>query len=240
MSSTASQWPCPQPPTTASTRWRLVKSTAACRHRGWTGPGGCAQSSTETEVQSSRRCRALRVVGVLAGRRSGSSGTMWSRLSTSCGLLPWCVFSMFLCRRWWNSCQTSSSSSPRVAVEPVFAVPKIFSEDIPTRTLAREPQLAEQLVEVPTILFFLKQTVETPVPRGRGRLQGFLPDQNPTAQLAEQLVDIPVFGGGLQGFRPGQGSTASSSSSVSRSPTDWLNTAGEAFQGFFSHFFPTR
>ena len=39
MSSRASQWPCPQPPTTASTRWRLVKSTTACGHRGRTGPG---------------------------------------------------------------------------------------------------------------------------------------------------------------------------------------------------------
>ena len=39
MSSRASQWPCPQLPTTASTRWLLVKSTTACGHRTRTGPG---------------------------------------------------------------------------------------------------------------------------------------------------------------------------------------------------------
>ena len=38
MSSRASQWPCPQQPTTASTRWRLVKSTTAHGHRRRTGP----------------------------------------------------------------------------------------------------------------------------------------------------------------------------------------------------------
>ena len=46
MSSRASQRPCPQPPTTATTRWRLVKSTTA--------RGGCEQSSAETEVQSTQ------------------------------------------------------------------------------------------------------------------------------------------------------------------------------------------
>ena len=65
--------------------------------------------------------------------------------------------------------------------EQVIDVPKIFVDDIPPRTSVREPQLAEQLVEVPTILYFLK-----------------LP-------IAEQIVDIPVPGGGrrlagLQGF----------------------------------------
>ena len=55
--------------------------------------------------------------------------------------------------------------------EQVIDVPKISLEDIPTRTPAREPQLAEQWVEVPTILYFLKQTVDIPVPRGRGRRQ---------------------------------------------------------------------
>ena len=53
--------------------------------------------------------------------------------------------------------------------EQVIDVPKIIYEDIPSRTPLREPQLAEQLVEVPTILCFLEQTVDIPVPRGRGR-----------------------------------------------------------------------
>ena len=100
--------------------------------------------------------------------------------------------------------------------EQVIEVPKIIIECIPPRTSAREPQLAEQLVEVPTIVSFsslqriMEQTVDIPVPQGGGRhadLQGFLRGQSSTG--AEQTVDIP--GGGLQGSRPGQGSPASSS-----------------------------
>ena len=45
---------------------------------------------------------------------------------------------------------------------------------------------------------------------------------------------MPVAGGGVQDFRPGQ-----SSSSVARSPVDWLNTEDEAFQVFFFALFPT-
>ena len=83
--------------------------------------------------------------------------------------------------------------------EQVVEVPKILIDDISVQTPVREPQLAEHLVEVPTILFFLKQTVDIPVPRGGGRrLQGFLPEQNPTAQSV-QLIDIPVPGRGSGG-----------------------------------------
>ena len=42
----------------------------------------------------------------------------------------------------------------------VIDVPKNFLEDIPSRRLCREPQLVEQLVEVPAILFFLRQKVD--------------------------------------------------------------------------------
>ena len=91
--------------------------------------------------------------------------------------------------------------------EQVFDVPKIFVDDIPPRASLCEPQLTEQLVEVPTILCFLKQKVDIPVPGGGGRLadlQGTLPEQSSTApQVAEQIVDIPVPGGCLQDFRPG-------------------------------------
>ena len=69
--------------------------------------------------------------------------------------------------------------------EQVIDVPKIIFEDIPTR-IFREPQLAEQLVEVPTVLYFLKQKVGIPVSGGGGRLadhQGFL-KQHPEYALA--------------------------------------------------------
>ena len=133
--------------------------------------------------------------------------------------------------------------TPCSVAEQVIDVPKILLEDIPLRRLCREQQMAEQLVEVPTVISYsslqrtMEQHVDIPVPGGGGRnagLQGFLPGQSSTAQLAfqeriserivEQIVDSRVVGGGLQDFRPGQ-----SSSSVARSPTDWLNTEDEAF-----------
>ena len=59
--------------------------------------------------------------------------------------------------------------------EQGIEVPKIITEDIPSRRSCREPQMAEQLAEVPTILCFLKQTVDIPAPRsGVRHLEGFL------------------------------------------------------------------
>ena len=108
------------------------------------------------------------------------------------------------------------------ALSPVaeqdIEVPKIIIERIPPRSSVREPQLAEQLVEVPTIVSFsslqrtVEQNVDIPVPGGGGRLaslHGSLPGQCSTAPSVVQIVDTP--GGGLQGSRPGQGSPASSS-----------------------------
>ena len=114
--------------------------------------------------------------------------------------------------------------------EQVIDVPTIFLEDIPVRRLCREPQLVEQLVEVPTIVSYssllqrtVEQHVDIPVPRGRGRLaglQGSLPGQSSTAlpsleriseRIVEQNVEFPV-GGGLQDFLPGQSSFTTSSS----------------------------
>ena len=65
-------------------------------------------------------------------------------------------------------------------------MPKILPEDVPMRTVVRDTQLAEQLVEVLAIVSF------------------------PSLQrIMEQNVDIPVVGGsgaggGLSGFLPGQ------------------------------------
>ena len=98
-------------------------------------------------------------------------------------------------------------------------VPKIILEDIPSRRSCREPQLAEQLAEVPTIPYLLKQIVDTPVPRrgvegqqgllpgqsssssaGRGRsggLHSFLPGQGSLQRTGEQIIDTPVRGRGV-------------------------------------------
>ena len=94
--------------------------------------------------------------------------------------------------------------------ELVIEVPKILPEDVPMRPLVRDTQLAEQLVEVPTIVSFSllqrirEQNVGIPVPGCGGRiagLQGFPPGQSSTAlpssqeriseRIVEQIVDIP-------------------------------------------------
>ena len=116
--------------------------------------------------------------------------------------------------------------------EQALEVPKISCCPCPSRSPTPEPQSAEQLVEVPTVLApsrVAEQIVDTPVPLGRGRrrVQGFLPVQSSTAVLSveriserivEQFVDISP-GGGL-----GQGSASSA------------GAADEDFTGGFSHF----
>ena len=105
--------------------------------------------------------------------------------------------------------------------EQVIEVPKILLDDVPMRTVVRDTQLVEQLVEVPTIVSWsmlqqiMEQNVDIPVvDRGSGAgggLSGFLPGQY--SMTGEQIVDNPVPGrgegiSGLQGFFPGQSSTA--------------------------------
>ena len=129
--------------------------------------------------------------------------------------------------------------------EQVIEVHKILPLDVPMRAALRVAQLVEQLVEVPTIISF-------------SSLQ----------RSVEQLVDIPVPGGGgpssgLQGISSGLSSTASPSkkriserivehivdpvsrgglpgSSSSHSPTGVEERADEPGEGFFSHFSPSK
>ena len=134
--------------------------------------------------------------------------------------------------------------------EQVIEVPKILLDDVPERTAVRVTQLAEQLVEVPTVVSYsslqwtVEQHVDIPVPRRRGRiagLQGFLPGQSSTAtpsskkrtseRIAEQIVGFPVSRGGLPDFRPGQ--VSSSSSHVPARDQEGLDEPGE---GVFRSF----
>ena len=79
-------------------------------------------------------------------------------------------------------------------VEQAIAVPKITKHLIQPRLVdcdQRSPQLAEQLVEVPTVLTptriavqIAEQIVDTPVPRGRAR--GSLPGQSSIARRPAQ------------------------------------------------------
>ena len=94
--------------------------------------------------------------------------------------------------------------------EQVIEVPRISCSPCPSRS-PPEPQSAEQLVVVPTVLSptrialqIAEQIVDTPVPsgRGEGRVQGFLPRQSSTAtpsveeRISERIVEqvrIPFF-----------------------------------------------
>ena len=133
------------------------------------------------------------------GRKGGWCGTLALDTSLSNN-------SLFLCRRWWNSCRTSLTQLP-VVPEPVLAVPKISPHDVPMRRLCRDTQLVEQLVEVPTIVSYsslLQRAVEQIVDilgggLGGGGLHGFLPDQSSTSmpssaeRISEQIVEQSVF-----------------------------------------------
>ena len=135
MSSRASQWPCPQPPTTASTRWRLEKRTTAHGHRRRTGPrlrtklhgdrrkeqpGGLSSSSCLRKSPADCGPR----LSLSFGRRSGFSGTLWSTSPTSCALLPWCRFSS-TCAAEVDNLMDIFRLLDRPMAEQVVAVPKI-------------------------------------------------------------------------------------------------------------------
>ena len=108
---------------------------------------------------------------------------------------------MFLCRFAPHDIQV-----PKQAIE----VPKILIDELSVQTPVREPQLAEQLVEAPSIVSLI-DVIRQPV---------------------EQIVDIPVpHGESPQGFLPRHGSTDSTSSS--RVPAGAVD---EPFQGGFRTF----
>ena len=117
-------------------------------------------------------------------------------------------------------------SVPAVA-EQVIEVPKISCPSHAGRAALREPQMVEQLVEVPTVLTYsllqqrtAEQLVDNPAPHGRGSdarggLQGLSQGQGSSAVSGAVHVNtlVPhVSGGGarggLQGLSQGQGSTA--------------------------------
>ena len=69
--------------------------------------------------------------------------------------------------------------------EQVIEVPKILPEDVSMRTVVREPQLAEQLVEVPTNPGYALAVVDVQILGWRI-----------AAALIEQFGDTPARGGG--------------------------------------------
>ena len=110
-------------------------------------------------------------------------------------------------------------SLDNLMAEQVIAVPKISCSSHAGRTALREPQIVEQLVEVPTVLTYsfiqqrtAKEIIDLPVPRTRGPHGGLQvsPPSQGTQRTVEQIIDILVrrtrTGGGLQGSSSGQGS----------------------------------
>ena len=92
----------------------------------------------------------------------------------------------------------------QVPVQVIY-VPKVSQDSIPQRTVDLAPQMAEQLVEVPTPFFIFEQNVDNPAPRvggsGSGGLHGFLSGQGSTAFLKifrEDLLEIFKFCAGTE------------------------------------------
>ena len=208
-----SQWPCPQPPTTASTRWRL-----AYGHRSRTGPG-LRTRSTETDAKSSRGPELSQLFeeepgGVWAGSVPDPLPQKRVQRHTAEHSVDISQFVQILGAPvpQMGGPAGSFAQAPRQAdSRQVIEVPKI--------SLA--PQTAEQLVEVPTDLAYALLALASSVLCGG--LQGFLPGQSTAVsggglfrlrRTVEQIVGTPVprgrsgSSGGLQGFSPAQGSTA--------------------------------
>ena len=90
----------------------------------------------------------------------------------------------------------------RPMAEQVIEVPKISCSPCPSRSRVPEPQSAEQLVEVPTVLSptrialqIAEQIVGIPAPRGRVQQRRLLLLWNAFLSRLEQLVDFPSSGG---------------------------------------------
>ena len=109
-----------------------------------------------------------------------------------------CRFSMLLFRRWEQLVDVLRFFDTLLPVaDQVIDVPKITLEDFPARRLCREPQLVEQVVEVPTILYFQFLVVE-------GDTQIF---KVFTLDRVKQRRSLPsrslTFQFTVEGFRPG-------------------------------------
>ena len=83
-----------------------------------------------------------------SGRRSGSSGAPWNRSSShQCSMFRWLMEEQLLVDAF-------AQHDIRVS-EQVIEVPKILINELPVRIPVREPQLAEQLVDIDDHLLFL-------------------------------------------------------------------------------------
>ena len=183
MSSRASQWPCPQPPTTASTRWRRVQSTTACGHRRRTGPGRLRMKlyGDRSPKQPGMRCSSICLTKTPRGCGPGFERHTMEHIVDFCLLCAHGADSRRSC------CAGGAAAARRAPVlrqafdcsEAGYRSPKILPVGVPFRA-------EEQLVEVPTIVsnsslqWIMEQNVDIPVPGRGGRLavfKVFFPDR---------------------------------------------------------------
>ena len=84
----------------------------------------------------------------------------------------------------------------RPVAEQVIAMPTVSCSSCPLRSRVPEPQLADQLVEVPTVLTptrialqIAEQIVATPVPHGQ--VHGSLPGQSSSSRREDERAEVP-------------------------------------------------
>ena len=210
-----SRWPCPS------------SSTTPHEDRERTGPGERYELNHTAESQKHLSTRAVSGHPVWVCR--GGAGA--ALLGSHGGDLPLRADSCCSCAAAGGTRDGHLADPGSPDRRAGYCSAKISCSPCPSRSLVPEPQSADQLAEVPTVLSPLRiaeQIVGIPVLEGR--VQGFLPVQSSTAtsssleriseRIVEQIVDIPSSGGGL-----GQGS-ASSAGAADGDVTD------------FSHFSP--
>ena len=122
--------------------------------------------------------------------RVGTGGGAAARHGAHGGFLPLSRRSlMFLCCRRLEQLADFFKGLDSLVPVQVIEVPKFSPDEIPQRSVDLAPQMAEQLVEVPTVLSpsllqqrSAEQTIDIPVPRrggsGSGDPQGFLSRQD--------------------------------------------------------------
>ena len=160
------------------------------KNRGWAEPGSGFEKTYTAEFwrhpppkslarsnfsSTTIACRSSGARGLTvsptSARRSESRGASWSRSST---LHPSSRFSTLLCRRRWTQwlevLKIFDKSLPDV--EQVIEVPKIIQHMVPPRSSLQEPQMAEQLVEVPGFEFVFVRRAEGALCLGVVRVVG--------------------------------------------------------------------
>ena len=123
-----------------------------------------------------------------SGHRTGFCSAPWSRTSTPSRFR----LSMCLSRRWGNKLVEVLQKIDTRTSHQVIEVPKIFPDSVPQRLVeSRPPQMAEQLVEVPTEPGYALAVLAAKVFSKR-ELLGFLSGNGSTASGSRFLEEVSL------------------------------------------------